>query len=158
MGRVVAVAVSAAVLAMLVCLVLVYPYDRMVVYASPGDAFGNDIMWIAVYQGGALKANFTASGGSVRVDSGVQVDFVVAVKFNATLASSQSEAVQYTKVLMTISYGSGNYVWQNKELNNTSVSGPSNGFYWLKEVGNWTSNLPQAGVTYTCSITYQGYY
>lgn len=127
------------------------------VYASPGDSYGNDIVWVAVYQGGVLKANFTASGGSARIDAGIQVDFVVYIKFNASLATSQSEAVSYTKVVMNITYNS-NFVWQNKELNNTSVSGPSGGFYWLKEVGNWTSNLPQAGATYTCTVKYQGYY
>ena len=144
--------------ALLICTLLLTQTSNFTVYASPGDSFGNDIVWIAVYQGGVLKANFSASGGSVRVDAGVQVDFVVCIRFNASLAGSQSEAVQYTRVLATISYGSGNYIWQDKELNNTSVAGPSGGFYWLREVGNWTSNLPQAGVTYTCTFKYQGYY
>ncbi|MFN3329235.1 MAG: hypothetical protein ACK40U_10395 [Fervidobacterium pennivorans] len=126
------------------------------VFGSPADAYGNDIVYIEVWQGGSLKANFTSTGGSVRIDANQQVDFVVCIKFNSTLASSESEAISYTKVLMNITY-SGNYIWQNKELNNTSIF-LSNGFYWLKEVGNWTSNLPQEGITYNCAVLYQGYY
>jgi len=124
------------------------------------DSYGNDINYVEVWQwnGSAyvLKHNFTSSGGSTRVNDGQVVKFVVSIKLNDTLASSNTEAVDYTKVLMNITDGGS--IWTNEELNNTAVSS-SGGFYWLKEEGIWNqTGYPQAGVTYTCDILYQAYY
>jgi len=133
-----------------------------VVFASPADVYGNDISYCEVWQYNGsdwnLVYNFTSTGGSVRIHDSWQVKFVVGTKFNETLASSQSEALEYTKTLMNITYGNPpSYIWQNIELNNTSIT-QSNGFYWIVETGIWTSNLPQEGVTYNCAIDYRQYY
>lgn len=121
------------------------------------DVHGNQIDFIEVWEDTVLKANFTSGGETVSVNASKQLKFVVGIRFNSTLASSQSEAVDYTRVYMNITYN-GNFVWQNKEFNNTSVSGPSNGFYWLKEEGILPPNTLSEGQTYACSILYQGYY
>ena len=134
--------------------------SKLFVYAA--DAEGNDINFVEVWQWNGtdydLKGNVTLSGQSVIVNDNQTVKFIVSIKFNSTLASSQNEAVSFTRVYMNITYDSS-FIWQNKELNNTSVSGPSGGFYWIKENGVWNSTgYPAAGVTYECSILYQGYY
>ena len=132
-----------------------------VVFASP-DAYGNDIIFCEIWQHNGsdwnIVYNFTSTGGSVRIHDSWQVKFVVGTKLNDTLASSSSEALDYTKTLMNITYGNPpSYIWQNIELNNTSIT-QSNGFYWIVETGIWTSNLPQEGVTYNCAIDYRQYY
>ena len=129
------------------------------VYAGPADAMGNDIVFVEVWQYDGetwiLKANFTSEGQD-KLDENQQVRFIVCIKYNATLASSESEAIQYTRVYMNITYNS-NIIWQNKELNNTSCT-LANGFYWLKEQGDWNSNLPQQGITYNVKVLYQSYW
>jgi len=127
------------------------------------DSYGNDISYVEVWQynGTAwnLVINFTSSGGSTRIHDSWTTKFIVMCKLNSTLASSQTEAKDYTKNLMNITYGSPiTYVWQNKELNFTSCTGPTSGFYYIERWGNWTSDLPQQGVTYTCALDYQQYY
>ncbi|MGP3705246.1 MAG: hypothetical protein ACKD6O_08160 [Candidatus Bathyarchaeota archaeon] len=117
------------------------------------DSYGNDITFVEVWEDASLKANFTSSGGSVSVNASKQIKFVVGAKFNSTLASSQSEAVNYTRVYMNITG-----VWTNVLLNNTGVSGPSGGFYWLSWEGILAPNTLSEGQTYGCSIVYQGYY
>ena len=133
-----------------------------VVFASPADVYGNDINFCEVWQYNGsdwnLVYNFTSTGGSVRIHDSWQVKFVVGTKLNDTLASSSSEALDYTKTLMNITYGSPpSFVWQNVELNNTSIS-QSGGFYWIVENGVWTTDLPVEGVTYNCAIDYRQYY
>ena len=133
-----------------------------VVFASPEDAYGNDITFCEIWQYNGsdwnIVYNFTSSAGNIRIHDNWQVKFVVGTKLNDTLASSESEALEYTKTLMNITYGSPpSYIWQNVELNNTSII-QSDGFYWIIETGIWSSNLPQEGVTYNCVVDYQQYY
>lgn len=116
------------------------------------DVYGNDINFVEVWEDTALKLNFSSSGGTVKVDAGKTLKFVVGIKFNSTLASSSDEAVSYTRVYMNISG-----VWVNKELNNTSVV-LSGGFYWLKEEAILAANTLSEGQTYECSILYEGDY
>jgi hypothetical protein len=124
-----------------------------VVYASPADSYGNDILYIEVWEGSTLKANFTSSGGSVMVNASKTVTFNVTVCFNSTLASSQSEAVQYTRVLLNITG-----IVTNAELTNVKVVGPVGGFYYLTERYIIAANTLTEGQTYACSFKYQGYY
>jgi len=130
------------------------------VFASPADAYGNDINYVEIWQFNGttwvLKANFTSSGGSVRINDNQQVKFNVGIKLNSTLASSSNEAISYTRVYMNITYDS-NFIWQNVELNNTSCQLVGN-FYYLIETGIWSTNLPIAGKTYACTVLYQAYY
>lgn len=123
------------------------------VYASPGDAYGNDIKFIEVWEGSVLKANFSASGGSVRVNASKAITFNVTIWFNSTLASSQSEAVSYTKVLLNITG-----IVTNAELTNVKVSGPVGGFYILVERYVVAAGTLSEGQTYECTFKYQGYY
>jgi len=116
------------------------------------DSYGNDINYIEVWEGDTLKANFTSSGGTVKVNASKQIKFVVSIKFNSSLASSDTEAVDYTKVLMNITG-----IWTNEELNNTSVV-QSGDFYFLKEEGVLASDTLSEGETYECAVLYQGYY
>ncbi|MEM3579221.1 MAG: hypothetical protein QXL54_03235 [Candidatus Bathyarchaeia archaeon] len=142
-------------LAVLFTTLLYHNCGTWLVFAA--DTYGNQIDFIEVWEDTTLKANFTSGGGSVSVNASKQLKFVIGIRFNSTLASSQSEAVAYTRVYMNITYN-GNFVWQNKELNNTSVSGPSGGFYWLKEEGILPPNTLSEGKIYACSVLYQGYY
>jgi len=121
-------------------------------YASPEDAYGNDITHVEVWEDDVLKANYTSSGGSVQVDASKTIKFIVGIKFNSTLASSESEAISYTQILMNITG-----IWINKELNNTSCT-LANGFYWLKEEGILSPNILSEGQTYGCSVLYKAYY
>jgi len=123
------------------------------VYASPGDAYGNDIKFIEVWEGSVLKANFSASGGSVRVNASKAITFNVTVWFNSTLASSQSEAVSYTRVYLNITG-----VVTNAELSNVKVSGPVGGFYILVEQYVVAAGTLSEGQSYACTFKYQGYY
>ena len=116
------------------------------------DSYGDDINFIEVWEGDTLKANFTSSGGTVKVNASKQIKFVVSIKFNSSLASSNTEAVDYTKVLMNITG-----IWTNEELNNTSVV-QSGDFYFLKEEGILASDTLSEGETYECAVLYQGYY
>jgi len=121
------------------------------------DSYGNDINFIEVWQYNGtdyiLLANFTSSGGSVRVHDNWVINFTVGIRFNSTLASSTAEAISYTRVYMNITG-----IWINVELNNTSCTLIGN-YYYLTEQGHWNqTGYPEAGVTYTCSIVYQGYY
>ncbi|MEM2995646.1 MAG: hypothetical protein QXI91_06525 [Candidatus Bathyarchaeia archaeon] len=133
----------------------------LVVYGSPAaDERGNDINYIEVWQYDGetwiLRANFSSSGESADINDNQQVRFVVGIRFNSSLASNENEAINYTRVFMNITYN-GNYVWQNIELNNTSCVLNGN-YYILREEGNWTSNLPQQGVTYHCNVSYKSYW
>jgi hypothetical protein len=121
-------------------------------YASPSDAYGNDVTHVEVWEDDTLKGNYTSSEGSVRVNASKTIKFVVGIKFNSTLASSQSEAINYTQVLMNITA-----IWTNKELNNTSCT-LANGFYWLKEEGILSPNTLSEGQTYDYSVLYKAYY
>ena len=116
------------------------------------DSYGNDINYIEVWEGDTLKANFTSSGGTVRVNASKLIRFVVGIQFNDTLASSTAEAIDYTRVYMNITG-----VWTNMELNNTSCQ-LSGSWYYLKEEGNLTAGTLSEGETYECSVLYQGYY
>jgi hypothetical protein len=123
------------------------------VYAGPGDAYGNDIKFIEVWEGSVFKANFTASGGSVRVNASKAITFNVTVWFNSTLAGSQSEAVSYTRVYLNITG-----VVTNAELSNVAVSGPVGGFYILVEQYVVAAGTLSEGQSYECTFKYQGYY
>jgi len=126
---------------------------KLIVYANPGDAYGNDIKFIEVWEGSVLKANFTASGGSVRVNASKAITFNVTIWFNNTFASSQSDAVSYTRVYLNITG-----VVTNAELTNVKVSGPVGGFYILVERYVIAAGTLTEGQTYECTFKYQGYY
>jgi hypothetical protein len=133
-----------------------------IAFASP-DSYGNQINYIEIWQWNVssyeLLINFTSSGGSVRVKGNTVTKFIVGIQFNSTLASSTSQAIQYTKVLMNITDDTTPLAeWNSRELNNTSCSLVSN-FYHLTEQGIWNvTGYPISGVTYTCTTRYKGYY
>jgi hypothetical protein len=133
------------------------PFTRMVFAA---DSYGNDINFIEVWQYNGtdwnLLANFTITGGSVRVHDGWPMNFTIGIQINNTLVSSSSDAIAYTRVYMNIT--NGGTVWNNAELNNTSCSLVGS-YYYLTEQGHWNQTAkPMEGVTYACSIFYQAYY
>jgi len=122
------------------------------------DAYGNDIQYVEIHQYNGthwnLVENFTSTGGSCRVNDEWPTNFTVSIKFNSTFASSTAEAISYTRVYMNISES----VWTNAELNNTACSLVGS-FYILTEQGHWNeTGKPEAGITYECSVLYQGYY
>jgi len=150
--------------ACLVLLLLMLNFDDSPVlrlaYCSPEDVYGNDVLYVEVWQynGSAwtLIVNFTGSVGNAKLHDNWEVKFIVGIRFNSSLASSNSEAIEYTRVFMNITHN-GSYIWQNNELNN--ISCVLNGdFYYLKEEGIWNVDLPQEGETYDFSVLYQGYY
>jgi hypothetical protein len=146
------------ILPLLLLSLLMMQKDTMIVYAA--DSYGNDINFIEVWQynGSAwnLLANFTSTGGSVRVHDSWATNFTVGIRINSTLVSSVSDAIAYTRVYMNITDGGA--IWTNAELNNTACS-LSGSYYYLTEQGYWNqTGKPVAGVTYACSILYQAYY
>jgi hypothetical protein len=142
------------VFSVLVLLMVMMPRNstNLYVYGSPADSYGNDILYIEVWEGSTLKANFTVSGGSVSVNASNTITFNVSICLNSTLASSTSEAVSYTAVYMNITG-----IWTNVELNNTSVV-LNGSFYYLIEKGVLNAGTLTEGQTYDCSVLYKAYY
>lgn len=150
-------------LALLLSSALLVTFDHnwaWIVYAA--DSYGSDLLYIEVWQYNGthwnMLKNFTSSGGTQRIRPNRAIMFNVGCKLNDSLAVDNSEAVEFSQVLMNITYNNGvDFIWDNIELNNTAVS-KSGGYYWLEEQGNWTSSLAQAGVIYNCSVSYQSFY
>jgi hypothetical protein len=143
------------VFSVLVLLALMMPrnFTNLYVYGSPADSYGNDILYIEVWEGNTLKVNITTSSGvSVRVNASNTITFNVSICLNSTLASSTSEAVSYTAVYMNVTG-----VWTNVELNNTSVVLSGN-FYYLVEKGVLNAGTLTEGQSYDCSVLYKAYY
>jgi len=151
MGKVRLVMV-ASITVLLVLALLSFDSGTFLKVALAADSYGNDINFVEVWEDSTLKANFTSSGGTVRVNASKQIKFVVSIKFNSSLADSNQEAIDFTKVLMNITG-----IWTNEELNNTSCQ-LSGDFYWLKEEGILAGGTLTDGQTYDCEVLYQGYY
>lgn len=128
-----------------------------VVYAQ--DSYGDDVVYIEVWQHNgtayALLLNTTSTNQTVALDGGKSVRFFVCVRLNDTLAPNNDTAVTRTQIFMNITYNTS-FVWTNEELNNTSSIHDGN-YYYVKESGDWTSDLPQDGVEYTAPIKYYVY-
>jgi len=137
-------------IALLIVALLGFSHDGFVslVFA----AYGNDLKYIEVWEGNTLKANFTSSGGTVRVNASNTITFNVSICINSTLVSSSAEAVSYTAVYMNITG-----IWTNMELNNTSVV-LNGSFYYLIEKGVLNAGTLSEGQTYDCSVLYKAYY
>jgi hypothetical protein len=139
-----------------------FPGSLFVLTVYGADSYENDITYCEIYQynGSSWEFvyNFTSLGGSTRIHDSWQTSFVVGSKLNSSLASSQSQASNYTEVYMNITAIGGSTVWTNVVLNESSCTGPTSSYYWLKDMGNWTSNLPSPGVTYNCTIDFRPYY
>jgi hypothetical protein len=138
--------------ALLIVALLGFSHDDFVSLVFAADSYGHDIKYIEVWEGDMLKANFTASGGSVRINASNTITFNVSICLNSTLASSTSEAVSYTAVYMNITG-----IWTNVELNNTSVV-LNGSFYYLIEKGVLNAGTLTEGQTYDCSVLYKAYY
>lgn len=144
-------------IALLMIALFSHPNGTFIKLVYAADAYGNDIQYVEIWQWNGtvwiLMHNLTASGGTYRINDNQPTKFVVNIKFNSTLATDQTQAIDYTRVYMNITA-----VWTNVELNNTSCV-LVGGFYILKEQGLWNvTGQPQAGVTYACTVLYQGYY
>jgi len=140
------------------CIISPFRDVQLVPLVFASDSHSNDINFIEVWQWNGsdyvLEANFTSTGGSCLVEEKQAIKVIVSIKLNDTLASSEAEAIEYTRVYMNISEG----IWTDEELNQTSCV-HSGDFYWLKENGVWNqTGYPQAGVDYECSVLYQGNY
>jgi hypothetical protein len=147
----------ALILIILIALLPGSPFILLVFADTYNDDINNIEVW--QYNGSAwnLLANFTTSGGSVRIHDGYQTSFIVQVKLNTSLASSASEAQSFTMSNMSIL--NGGTIWPiSTMLNDTGTPSSSGGFWYVKKLGNWTSSLPSPGVTYSCNATFQAYY
>jgi len=123
------------------------------------DSYGNVIVWMCIYQhnGSAwnLLQNVTSSSNwTQRVVDSQPINFTVKWRLNDTLATSEAEAVTFTKVTMNISQS----VWTNEELNITSTDSDAS-FYYGIERGHWNqTGMPASGVTYEVATKYEAYY
>ena len=150
----------------LFCLVLLFSsifiyYNGCRVVFAIDPPYNNNIFHAEVWQfsgGYSLKANFTVTGGSVRVVDNQVIKIVIGLKANKTLFSSEAEAISYTRVYLNIT--DGGYSLLNQELSNNASRNFSDAtFYYLREYFVWNvTGKPQAGITYTCSAKYQAYY
>jgi len=135
-----------------------FPGSMFVLTVYGADSYGNDITHIHVYQNGSLLVNFTATGGSQRINDSVSMHFEVYVKINSSLVSSEAEAISYTRVNMSIMNVNTTYVWNNVPLNSSGTASLVGSYYYHQKYGDWTSSLPVAGVTYNCTVVYQAYF
>lgn len=134
-----------------------------VVYAS--DSYGDDINDTIVSQYNTTAwitiQDFTANG-SARITPAWSTSFLVTVKINASLLATNSSAGSDsgTRVNMTIVQADNgtNIIWNNLTLNSTGTPSFTSPYWYVQKLGNWTSNLAVSGVTYNCTIVYQGYY
>lgn len=122
------------------------------------DSYGNVIVWHTVEQWNGsswiiLLNHTTSSNWTVRVAHETPTRFQVKWRLNNTLASSETEAVDYTWIYMNIST-----IWTNQNLTNTSHSSDAN-YYYGVELATWNqSGYPASGVTYDVSTKYKAYY
>ena len=128
----------------------------MTVYGA--DSYGNDITHITIYQNGSFLVNFTTSDGTQRVVDSLNMHFEVYIKINSSLVSSEAEAISYTRVNMTIQNTNGTYIWNNVALNSSGTADLIGAYYYHQKYGDWISSLPEAGITYNCSVVYQAYF
>jgi hypothetical protein len=129
------------------------------------DSYGDDIndTIVSQYNGSSwLFVQQFSANGSARVNENQSISFLVTVKFNATLlaTNSSSGADSATRVNMTIvqADNASNIIWNNLVLNSTGTPGFTAPYWYVQKLGNWTTILPVSGVTYNCSIYYQGSY
>lgn len=122
------------------------------------DEYGNCICWLCVYQWNGSEWNLllnhtSSSNWTERVVDSKPINITVKWRLNKTLADSESQAVEYTKVSMNITD-----VWTNKELNNTSSNSDAT-YYYGVEVASWNqTGKPESGVTYDVQTKYSAYY
>lgn len=129
-------------------------------------ATGDAIAWVSVeeYNGTDwnLMLNTTLTGQTVRILDSQLVNFTTCVKLDKTYAATASEAVSYTIVVMNVTWGGTNFVTQFNNYtcsNCTAAQVTSDASFWyVYKWGNWTSELPVAGRTYTWDDWYAGYY
>lgn len=146
-----------------VCLLIqIQGPNLFLVFASP-DSYGNDVTNCEVSQYNGtnwnLVYNFTSFGGSTRINAENETSFLVQLKMNATLAADEAEAETFSAVYMNITYNAGaDYIWTNQALNQTGTTTHVGDYYYIFKMGNWTSSLPSAGVTYNCTIDARFYY
>jgi hypothetical protein len=151
----------------LACMILLIAFaistNRNSLLAFAADSYGNDITHVEVWQFNTtqdiLKANFTATAESERIHDTWSTSFIVGVKINSSLVASSAEAISYTRINMTIiRTDTSAYIWNNVPLNNSATATLVSTFYYTTKIGNWTSSLPESGVTYNCTVVYQAYY
>lgn len=132
--------------------------DLRVAAIGTPDAYGNVIMYLAVYQHNGthwvLLLNHTSdSNWTQRVEDSDPINITVKWRLNNTLAASEAQAVSYTRVLMNIST-----VWTNEELNNTSTDSDATYYYGIEEA-HWNhTGKPEAAVDYDVATKYEAYY
>jgi len=132
---------------------------------SASDSYGDDINDTIVnqYNGSNwLLIQQFSSNGSARITDNQSVSFLVTVKINGSLlaTNTSSGADSATRVNMTIIQADNgtNIIWNNLVLNSTGTPAFTSPYWYVAKLGNWTSSLPVSGVTYNCTIYYQGNY
>jgi hypothetical protein len=157
------------VLSLLLSSLVIFSYEdrftrisyKFIAYGA--DSVGNDIYAFEVYQYNGsvwnLVVNNTASGNTSRIHDAWATAFRVGIKLNKTLASSDAEAISFTRCNLTImNITDSKLVWTNVTLNNTATIGSDATYYYHWKLGNWTTDLPLAGVSYNCTVYYDAYY
>ena len=140
------------------------PFSFLRVYVvHAADAYGNDITHVEVSEYNTtawnLVQNFTGNG-SCRVHDQWEISFLIGVQINETLLSANStgQADAQTRVNMTITHENSTLIWDNVPLNSTGTPFFESPYWYVLKLGNWTASLPEQGVTYNCTITYEKYY
>ena len=137
--------------------------NLFVVYAS--DSYGDDINDTVISQYNTTWTQIIDATGntSAKCDPNLQISFLVTVKINGSIIGTNTSSYAQntaTMVNMTIvqADNASNIIWNNLTLNATGTPSFTSPYWYCSKLGNWTSNLAQSGVTYNCTITYQGYY
>jgi hypothetical protein len=155
----VAVVSAIVFLSMLVISLFCVPWATIhMVWGS--DAYGNDILWLAVDQwNGSMwvhRANWTASGGTTKVANSQPVRFTTEVRFHTSLATNLTEANSYIQVKMNLTVG----IYNNQSLAymaNMSFVGGSYYFLVYRVIWN-VAGQPVGATTYNGQLKYHGYY
>jgi len=135
-------------------------FKRVRAIGTP-DAYGNVIMNLTIHQWDGdswelLQTVTTDTNWTQRVVDSQPINITVCWRLNNTLASSEAEAVSYTRVYINLT--DGGTIWNNEEMNNTS-SGSDASYYYGYELAHWNqTGLPTSGVTYDVATRYEAYY
>lgn len=156
------VLVLIAILAILATQTYFKSFPKITVFAiGTPDAYGNVIVNLTIHQHNGTAWNELLfwdndTDWSVRVEPDFAINLTLWVRLNNTLASSENQAVSFTRVFCNITDGGS--IWNNVEFNNTDTGSDAT-YYYCQEQGFWNdSGYPATGINYNVNTTYDAFY
>ena len=130
-------------------------HQSLIVFAAGNpDGYGNAINTMSIYQNEIQVAYATtsnySSGMTLEIDSSILTRIVATVRLNLTLASSQSDAKDKTRVFLNISD-----VVSNQNMTFWQSGQDANYYYVSYNSSLWT---PDVDTTYNVTLDFDAYY